>query len=142
MKTSMIFAVLTGALIIAGCGDGNSSSPTASIDSTNAAAQQNPMSPLAPPAANTASANNGSAASTQGAADQSVARAGQDSPIDPPSAPISMSAGVTETIDPPGTASPLAQTFAPTNGDTSSVASEQLAPVVHYPPEPAAGSSN
>src|ERR1700748_938967 len=103
MKTSMIFVVLAGALITAGCGDGNSSSPTASVDSTHAAAQQSPMAPPATPAANTASANNGDAASAPGAAAPGAARVVQDSPIDPPTPAISMSAGVTETIDPPGT---------------------------------------
>lgn len=148
MKASMIFAVLTSALIITGCGDGDSNSPTASISNTEAPAQaqQSPASPASPvpsPATKTSStADNGSAASAPGGADQSTLHVVQDSPIDPPSPPVSMSAGVTETIDPPGTSSPLAQTFAPTNDDSSTVASEQLTPVVHYPPEPAAGSSD
>jgi PBP1b-binding outer membrane lipoprotein LpoB len=142
MKTSMIFAVLTSALIITGCGDGDSSSPTASSGDSSTVAQQSPAAPVTTPTANTPRADTSNAASTPGAADQSTLHVVQDAPIDPPSPAVSMSAGVTETIDPPGTSSPLAQTFAPTNDDTASVASEQLTPVVHYPPEPATSSSN
>jgi hypothetical protein len=144
MKASMILAVLTGALLVTGCGDGNSTSPTASLGTADASAQQNAQSPALPsaPPTDNASADTSNAASAPEIADPRAVNATQNSPIDPPSPPVSMSAGVTETIDPPRPASALAQDIAPTNNDTSSVASEQLTPVVHYPLEPAAGSSN
>ncbi|MGS1025111.1 hypothetical protein [Burkholderia glumae] len=64
------------------------------------------------------------------------------SPIDPPSPAVAMSAGVTETVDPPRAARALAPTIRPTDGEPSPLAFEQSPPVVHYPPEPAADSSN
>ncbi|PEH83028.1 hypothetical protein [Burkholderia gladioli] len=64
------------------------------------------------------------------------------SPIDPPSPAIAMSAGVTETVDPPRAARALAQTINPGHGESAWLASEQSTPVVHYPPEPAADASN
>jgi hypothetical protein len=57
-------------------------------------------------------------------------------PIDPPSPAIAMSAGVTETVDPPNPASAPAATMFPPTDDTTSVAAQQLTPVVHYPPDP------
>jgi hypothetical protein len=138
MKASMIFAVLTGVLALTGCGDGNSNNPTTSQGSTDALqpspapVQQSSVSPTStfPP-------DNNSAASAPDAANPV-----QNAAIDPPSPAISMSAGVTETVDPPRPASALGQTIAPTNEDTSSVAAEQVTPVVHYPPDPATGSNN
>jgi hypothetical protein len=55
--------------------------------------------------------------------------------IDPPSPPVAMSAGVTETVDPPNPASAPASTLFPPTADTTSVAAQQLTPVVHYPPD-------
>jgi hypothetical protein len=46
-----------------------------------------------------------------------------------------MSAGVTETVDPPNPASAPASTLFPPTADTTSVAAQQLTPVVHYPPD-------
>jgi hypothetical protein len=140
MKALMIIAVLTGVLAVTGCGDGNSNNPSAAASpgSTDAAqpgpapVQQRSVSPTStfPPD------NSGAAFAPD------PANPVQNAAIDPPSPPISMSAGVTETVDPPRPASALGQTIAPTNDDTSSVAAEQVTPVVHYPPDPATGSDN
>jgi hypothetical protein len=50
------------------------------------------------------------------------------------SAALAMAAGVTNTTEPPF-AGAFEQTIARTHDGTSSVASEQLTPVAHYPPE-------
>ncbi|MFX1738982.1 hypothetical protein PXJ20_12850 [Paraburkholderia sp. A1RI_3L] len=64
------------------------------------------------------------------------------STIDPPSPAISMSAGVTETVDPPRAGPPLAQAVGRSPDGAPWAAAEQSTPVVHYPPEPAADESN
>jgi hypothetical protein len=114
MKVPVIVFALAAATILAGCGDGSSNDPATTFGTSNASALPSPPS----------LAGNGSSSPPAPAMS-----------IDPPSPPVAMSAGVTETIDPPNPASAPASTMAlPT--DTTSVTAQQLPPVVHYPPDP------
>jgi hypothetical protein len=160
MNARVIFVILTGLLVVAGCGDGGSASrPATTSSSTDTSVQPLPASPAVSTkvAATLSSALPASPASSEtgtpgtsldtaapgaGLALQSAANVVATPPVDPPSAPLSMSAGVTETVDPPGTSPALAPTIAPSNAEPATVAQEPFTPVVHYPPEPAAGSGN
>jgi hypothetical protein len=126
MKRFLILIAISSVSMIAGCGNGDAGNPSPVASQADASTQAN-QPPLAVPPPSSVEAPN-PAVATQA--------------IDPPSPPIAMSAGVTETIDAPRPASALAQTIAPSDDGSSSLASQQVAPVVHYPPDPATGSDD
>jgi hypothetical protein len=122
MKIPVIGIALAGVAILAGCGNGSSNDPAATISSTNVSAN--------------ASTNLSAVPGPTSLPGNSSSSTPPSMSIDPPSPAIAMSAGVTETVDPPNPASAPAATMFPPADDTTSVAAQQLTPVVHYPPDP------
>ncbi|MGJ0522953.1 hypothetical protein [Burkholderia gladioli] len=135
MKESRVLVVLAALLMLAGCDKGNPAGAASSRQDFAALSLH--------PADNAGGANRFGTAPDSSASGTAPADAPHDtSPIDPPSPAIAMSAGVTETVDPPRAARALAPTIDPGHGESAWLAAEQSTPVVHYPPEPAADASN
>jgi hypothetical protein len=89
MNGLVTFVVAATMFVLAGCGDGTADTPAASVSHDVASVPTIPSLPAA-------LFDNTNAPKTTG-----LPVAHQAAVIDPPTSPIAMSAGVTETIDPP-----------------------------------------
>lgn len=134
MKIPVMVIALAGVTLIAGCGNGSPNDPATSVSTTNASANESANPSVNGPTNAPTLASTPPLVAGDGNSNGLPAAAAMS--IDPPSPPIAMSAGVTVTIDPPNPASAPVITLPPPTDDTTSVAAQQLTPVVHYPPDP------